>query len=466
MRQKFTLILLFLTFFSINRGFANGKNSNMFYSTSLKKEINSSSWRHILSSFKEAELVKATAIIITMNTYGGELLYADSIRTRILNSKIPVYVFIDNNAASAGALISIACDKIFMRQGASIGAATVVNETGEKMPDKYQSYMRSIMRATAESHGKDTLVSKNDTIYKWKRDPLMAEAMVDERIAIPMVNDSGKILTFTTNDALKYGYCDGTAESLNELIKTQLGVTEYDLKQYEPTVMDNVMGVLTGTMLRGILIMLIIAGIYFELQTPGLGFPSVIAIGAALLYFAPLYLDGLAANWEILIFAVGLLLIALEVFVIPGFGFAGISGIALVVGGLVLSMLGNHSFNFESVDPSLITRAIVTVLGSLIASALLLVYVSSRIGSSGLFKKMALQSEERLEEGYIAVPMEQKLLIGKLAIAHTDLRPSGKIMLEGEVYDAISEFGFIEIGSSVRINRYETGQLYVSRENS
>lgn len=463
MRLKFTLLLFVLTFFSINRGFANSKNPNMFYSTSLKDEINSSSWRHILSSFKEAEALKSTAIIITMNTYGGELLYADSIRTRILNSKIPVYVFVDNNAASAGALISIACDKIFMRQGASIGAATVVNQTGEKMPDKYQSYMRSIMRATAESHGKDSLVSNGITSYKWKRDPSIAEAMVDERIAIPMVIDSGKILTFTTADAIKYGYCEGSAESLDELIRNHLGVSQYELHSYEPTLMDTLMGFLTGSMLRGVLIMLIIAGIYFELQAPGLGFPSVIAIGAAMLYFAPLYLDGLAANWEILIFVVGLLLIVLEIFVIPGFGFAGISGVVLVIVGLILSLIGNQSFNFESVDPSLLTQAIVTVLASLIGSALLLLYISSRIGNKGMFRKMALNTEESLEQGYVGVPMQQKELINKIGVAYTDLRPSGKVMVENEVYDAISEDGFVESGTSVCINRYETGQIYVSK---
>jgi len=154
-----------------------------------------------------------------MNTYGGEVLYADSIRTKILNSKIPVYVFVDNNAASAGALIAIACNKIFMRQGSSIGAATVVNETGAKMPDKYQSYMRATMRATAESHGKDTIINGKDTTYQWKRDPLIAEAMVDDRTVIPGIIDSGKTLTFTAQEAIKYHYCEGVAENVEEVIE-------------------------------------------------------------------------------------------------------------------------------------------------------------------------------------------------------------------------------------------------------
>ena len=152
---------------------------SLIYKINLKKEINSTTWLYIQRGFAEAEEKNADAVLIHMNTYGGEVLYADTIRTRLLNSKMPVYVFVDNNAASAGALIAIACDKIFMRPGASIGAATVVNQTGEQMPDKYQSYMRATMRATAEAHGADTIVEGGKTIIKWKRDPLIAEAMVD-----------------------------------------------------------------------------------------------------------------------------------------------------------------------------------------------------------------------------------------------------------------------------------------------
>ena len=129
-----------------------------------------------------------------MNTYGGEVVYADSIRTRILNTETPVCVFINNNAASAGALICIACDKIFMRSGAVIGASTVVDQSGEVAPDKYQSYMRGIIRATAEAQGKDTLIADGDTMYVWKRDPAIAEAMVDPDVEIPGVIEKGKYL--------------------------------------------------------------------------------------------------------------------------------------------------------------------------------------------------------------------------------------------------------------------------------
>ena len=239
-----------------------------------------------------------------MPNISGFSKYADSIRTKILNSEIPVYVFVDNNAASAGALIAIACDKIYMRPGGSIGAATVVNETGAQMPDKYQSYMRATMRATAEAHGKDTIINGSDTTFNWKRDPLIAEAMVDDRTVIPGIIDSGKTLTFTALEAIKYNYCEGMANNVEEVIEKQLKVKDYELVVFEPTAWDNIKGFLMSSVLQGLLIMLIVGGIYFELQTPGIGFPLGVAITAAVLYFAPLYIDGLAANWEILIFII------------------------------------------------------------------------------------------------------------------------------------------------------------------
>lgn len=438
-----------------------GANENIIYKIDIKKEIGPSTWLYVRKGFSEAAQNKANAILIHMNTYGGEVLYADSIRTKVLNSKIPVYVFVDNNAASAGALIAIACDKIYMRPGGSIGAATVVNETGAQMPDKYQSYMRAKMRATAESHGKDTIISANDTVYKWKRDPMIAEAMVDDRTVIPGIIDSGKTLTFSTQEAIKYHYCEGEAENVEEVIEKKLNLKEYKLLTFKPSVWDNLKGLLMSSVLQGILIMLIVGGIYFELQTPGVGFPLVVAITAAVLYFAPLYIDGLAANWEILIFLIGLVLIALEIFVVPGFGITGISGIVLVVAGLTLSMLNNVVFDFKSVETHALGKALLTVTGGILLAFLLVIYLSSKIGSKGIFSKVALDKTLDKSSGFIGVSMSPKELVGREGIASTVLKLSGKVRVDDKIYDAVSEDGFIEKGTRVSIIRYETGQLYV-----
>ena len=458
MKKNFTLLTIALLGLVSQHVTAN----KLYFSMDLKKNVGSTTWVYIQKGFEEAKNLKASTIIIEMNTYGGEVVYADSIRTKILNSDIPVYVFIDNNAASAGALISIACDKIYMRRGATIGAATVVNQTGEKMPDKYQSYMRATMRATSEAHGRDTVVNGTDTTFTWKRNPLIAEAMVDERTVVPNVADSGKILTFTTQEALKYGYCDGTAENIREIIKKESGNQPYELVKFKPTAWDNIKGFLMSPFFQGILIMLIIGGIYFELQSPGIGFALGVAITAAVLYFAPLYIDGLAANWEIILFVVGLILIGLEIFVVPGFGITGISGIFLVVSGLILSLLNNVNFDFKPIHPADSSKAILTVIGGLTLGFGLIIYLSNKIGSKGLFKKLALETTLENKEGYIGVPTEGVNIVEKKGIAYTVLRPSGKVKVDEKVYDAVSVNGvFIEKGTQIIVVRYETGQVYV-----
>lgn len=429
----------------------------LVYKIDIKKDIGSTTRLYLSNGLAEAKALDADAVLIHMNTYGGQVDAADSMRTAILYSPIPVYVFIDNNAASAGALISIACKKIYMRKGANIGAATVVNQTGSAMPDKYQSYMRSMMRSTAEAHGQDTIIQKNDTLYKWKRDPLIAEAMVDDRVVVPNLTDTGKVLTLTAQEALKWGYCDGIAETPDEVITKYLGFSHYELKSYTPSWYDDLKGFLMNPVFQSLLIIIIIGGIYFEMQTPGLGFPSAAALIAAILYFAPLYIDGLAAYWEILIFVIGILLIAAEIFIIPGFGITGIGGIILIVGGLTMGLLNNTDFNFEEVSEKEFGEALLTVVVGLVIGFVSMIWLSNRIGHRGVFRKVALNTD--LEQA-VSSP-DLSALIGEEGTAATILRPSGKVQIGNEYYDGVSESGFIEKGSKVRVVRFENAQVYV-----
>lgn len=445
------LFLLITTFKSI------GEERKLVYQIDIKKEINNTTRIYLRNGLEEAKLLGADAVLLHMNTYGGLLEAADSMRTAILYNPIPVYVFIDNNAASAGALISIACEKIFMRKGANIGAATVVNQTGAALPDKYQSYMRSMIRSTAEAHGKDTIIQEKDTTFRWKRDPLIAEAMVDERVVVPNLIDSGKVLTFTADEALEWKYCDGIAETPDEVITKYLGYNDYELKTYKPSWEDDLKGFLMNPMLQSLLIIIIIGGIYFEMQTPGLGFPSAAAVVAAILYFAPLYIDGLAQNWEILVFILGLLLIAVEIFIIPGFGIAGICGIIFLIAGLTLSLLNNTDFNFEEVSTKEIGEATLTVLIGLGLGFVLMIWLSNKIGTKGMMRKVALHKD--LEDAHSSPSLTS--LIGKEGTAFTVLRPSGKVMIDNELYDGVSESGFIEKGTKVEVVRFENAQVYV-----
>ena len=435
--------------------------SQNIYKFAINDEINSKTWIFTQKALEEARELNPDLIILHLNTYGGEVVYADSIRTAILRCETPIVAYIDNNAASAGALISIACDRIYMRTGSQIGAATVVSGMdGSKMPDKYQSYMRATMRATAESHGKDSL-------GRWRREPIIAEAMVDESVYIENLLDTGKILTFTTQEAIEHRYCEAEVTTLDEVL-THEGYepSACVITEYKPSAYDKLKGTLMGTALRSILIMLIIGGIYYELQQPGIGFPLAVAVTAAVLYFAPLCMDGVAAYWEIAVFIVGLILLLLEIFVIPGFGVAGISGVLCVIFALVTAMLNNNFFDFSPIVIPDLNQALLTVLLGLIFGTVLIIYLVSKIGTNGMFGRLALAKEQSMDEGYVGVPTEQTTIIGHSGIAITDLRPAGKVEIDGKQYDAVSQFGvFIEKGTPIVVSKYEATQVYVKIKN-
>lgn len=447
---------LCVLFFSVIIYAQNSKP--LIYKINIKKNIGSTTWVYLQNGLHQAKEKEADYVLLHINTYGGGVLEADSMRTAVLNSPIPVLAFIDNNAASAGALISIACDSIFMRSSGSMGAATVVSGEGEQAPDKYQSYMRGIMRATAEAQGRDTLIVGNDTTLVWKRDPKIAEAMVDQRIVVAGLVDSTQVLTLTANQALELDYCDGIAENIDEIAYRYLQLTDYTIETYNATFYDEIKGFLTNGVVQAFLIMIIVGGIYFEIKTPGLGLPTAIAITASILYFTPLYLQGYAQSWEVLVFVVGLILIVFEIFVVPGFGITGISGIFFVVAGLFLALIGNIHFDFKGIPPYQFNQAVLTLIAGLGFGVGLIIYMSSRIGKKGVFRKVALQADQ---EGYYSVPMEPDALVGKTGFAATVLRPSGKVIIDGEYYDAVADKGFIDKGDEVVVRRYGSFQLYV-----
>ena len=462
--QKLIKLIAFIGLFLVSGLISSAQtdtSSKLIYKINIKESIMPAAWRQVKVGFEEASVQNADIILIHMNTYGGMVDMADSIRTKILNSKIPVWVFIDNQAASAGALISIACDSIYMRKGGSIGAATVVDQSGNVVPDKFQSFMRSTMRATAEAKGQDTIVVGKDTILKWRRNPHIAEAMVDPSIYIEGIIDTGKVLTFTADEAIKHGYCEGKAETVDDLLK-QAGVKEYKVAELRPSLLDKLIGFLTNPIVSGLLIMAIVGGIYFELQSPGIGFPLGLAILAAVLYFAPHYLEGLAEHWELLLFIIGVVLVLVEIFAIPGFGVTGIAGILLIVARLTLAMIDNDLFKGSSTF-SWIT--IIRPFGIVVASVFLGlvggIALSKKLLTSSMFPNLALSSELTEKAGFVGVDVQMKSKVGMVGVAITVLRPSGKVQIDNEWFDAMSEYGFIEKGEKVKVIKDESGQLYV-----
>ncbi|WP_200976086.1 nodulation protein NfeD [Echinicola sp. 20G] len=448
MKSTLYLFILFLTFIALpTKAFQDSLGTRKVYILEIKDNIDPRMNRKVKLAMEDAQEKKADYILIHMDTYGGAVNDADDIRTMLLESKTPTMVFIDKDAASAGALISIACDSIYMAPGASIGAATVVmGAGGDAAPDKYQSYMRSMMRSTAEANG---------------RDPKIAEAMVDEKLEIEGITAAGSVITFSVSEAIQNGFCEAKVETTEDIIERQ-GIDEYETIYYEVNTVELIIAFFLNPAVSGFLILIIIGGIYFEIQTPGVGFPIAAAIVAVILYFIPYYLTGLADNWEIIVFFLGLVLLALELFVIPGFGVAGVLGIAGILTGLTLGMIPNDFFDFTFVASAELFVALVTVvIASLIAVAGIFA-LAPKVNQWKAFSKIALADTQNKQDGYTSYWYSEELL-NKEGITHTRLMPSGKILIDDEVYDAHSRGEFIDKGEKIKIISTEGTSLKVKR---
>ena len=401
----------------------------------IKDEIDPRMLRYVKLALENAEKIKADYVIIDMDTYGGVLTDAKEIVDLIMDFKKPIWVFINSDAASAGALISIACDSIYMSPGATIGAATVVEGAGGKAaPDKYQAYMRGIMRSTAEKNG---------------RDPRIAEGMVDERIVIDSIKQEGRVITFTTKEALKYGFCEAQLESIPEILKRN-EIENYDLETFQLGAIEKIIAFVINPFISGILILVILGGIYFELQTPGVGFPLFAALTALVLYLVPYYLNGLAEYWEIIALFIGILLLMAEIFVIPGFGVAGIAGITLTVVSMILIMLNNDFFNFELVPIGDIMKATFAALGGISGGILLLFFGGAKLTETKAFQRLALTDTQQSSKGF-SVNTSNPTMLAKTGIAHTVLRPSGKVFIDEQVYDAFTRGEYVEKGDAIEV---------------
>ncbi|MFD2515842.1 nodulation protein NfeD [Pontibacter locisalis] len=410
----------------------------------IDSEIDPRTNRYTELALEEATEVGADHVLLVLDTFGGALNDADEIRKRILEYPKPIYVFINKNAASAGALISLACDSIYMAPGANIGAATVVGADGEAAPGKYQSYMRSIMRSTAEANG---------------RDPRLAEAMVEASVDSTL--SAGQVLTLTTTEAIKLGFCDGVAVNV-EGVLADLNLLDAEIITYQLSTTDKIVSFFLNPFISGILLLIIVGGLYFELQTPGIGFPLLAALVAGVLYLVPYYLNGLAENWEIMLFVAGLILIALEVFVIPGFGIAGIGGIILVFVSLVLVMVNNQNFDFTFVPSDRLAKSLVSVVAGMLGAAVLIALTWNRIISSKHAQRVILSNTFSSKEGYRSGNTVEHL-IGRTGVAHTRMTPSGRVMIDDTLYDAQARDGFIEKGETVQVIDQSTFSLRVKR---
>jgi len=415
--------------------FGDSLSSGAVYLVPVDGMIDNSLARYIERASADAIGADAALIIYHVDTFGGLVDAADKIRKTILDVPIPTIAYIDKNAASAGALISYSADRIAMAPGSSIGAATVVEGTsGAVASEKYQSYMKGLMRATAEANG---------------RDPRIAEAMVDDSLEVEGISEMGSLLTLSSQEALDVGVADAIMPSIGSILE-ELDLSEAVQVDHQASGVEQFLRFFSSPVLQSILMLMMMGGLYFELQTPGVGFAGLMSALGAALFFAPHYMLGLVESWEIVLFGIGVLLLLAEVFVIPGFGIAGISGLILVMGSLFAALIGNVGLALP--DQGAITSALVTMAATMILMVIMVSTMVRYLPSNQRFNRLVLAPELSSAEGYVATETND-LLIGAIGTALTPLRPSGTVQVTdtGERIDVITAGEFIPSGSAVRV---------------
>jgi membrane-bound serine protease (ClpP class) len=403
---------------------------------------------YVLRVINDATQAGAAAVVLDINTFGGRVDAAVQIRDTLLNSKVPTVAFINKRAISAGALISLAAEKIVMGTGGTIGAATPVQAgqpgaAAQPVEEKTVSYVRKEFRATAESR---------------KRPLLIAEAMVDADVVIAGVTTKGKLLTLTTEESIALKVADYRADTLEEALKV-LGLEGAQIRQATPNWAENVLRFLTHPMVSSLLITIAMVGILIELRTPGFGFPGAIGVSSLGLFLWGHWIVQLAGWEELLIAAVGVALLAIELIFIPGFGLAGIAGIMAILTGLVMSMVGPGD------TPQFIImttgRVVFAILLALLASLALMRFLPRMpIG-----RKLILDTALEAGQGFESAPASDHALVGKTGQATTPLHPAGIAQIEGERVDVISEGELIDAGELIRVVRVDGNRVVVRRQS-
>jgi membrane-bound serine protease (ClpP class) len=391
-------------------------------------------------ALEDAHDAGAAAAILDIDTPGGRVDAAQRIVDAIQDSPVPVHAFVNRRAFSAGALISLAARDIYMRPGAVIGAATPVTGEGQKAPEKIVSAMRSEMRALAEARGLD---------------PRVAEAMVDEDMAIEGVIEAGKLLTLTTDEAVRLGYAREVEDW--DALMAGLGLGGRPVVEAHTNWAEGLVRFLTHPAVAPLLLSLGVLGILIEFKTPAFGLAGLAGVGSLALFFGAHYLVGLAGLEEFLLLAAGLGLLGVEAFVLPGFGIAGILGIAALGSSVYFSLVSNMATAADlGTAAGIVSLAgiVIVVIGWALIRAL---PRSGRFSRSGLM----LQESASRETGYLSATARPELL-GAEGVAVTDLRPAGVARFGDEKVDVVAESEWIEAGTPVRVVT-EDGYRHVVR---
>ena len=435
MKHFFTIFLILIL--SVFNSFAQKK----VYLAHIESEIDLGLAPYITRVIDEAERENVDAIIFKINTLGGRVDAAIQIKDAIISSKILTIAFIDHRAISAGALIALSNKKIVMVPAGSIGAATVVDQSGQKVGEKYQSFMRSEMRSIAEKNGRPVDI---------------CQGMVDERIVVPGLVDSTQLITLTTDEAIKYGIADTVVSDLNDVLK-DFNLSGAKVIDVRPNWAEDTVKFLNNPIVSSILIMIGIFGLFAEIKHPGFGLPGIAGVIALLLFFGSSYILDLASILDIILFAAGVVLLILEIFVIPGFGVAGILGIIFVIASLFLALIGG---SLPFVDTQQVSIAVIQLASALVAAILLIILLARFLPKSTVFSRLVLSNEENADKGFVSSKSLSEL-IGREGKALTTLRPAGMADFNGEKIDVVADGDYVQQGSKLKVLRVEGSKVVV-----
>ncbi len=387
---------------------------------------------YIQRVLSEAEEAGAHAAILDVNTLGGRVDAALTIVDAVSSARIPVYALVDPRAISAGALISVSADSVFMVPDGLMGASTVVTGGGEKAPEKAQSVMRAQFRTIAERRGID---------------PEIGMAMVDEEIAIEGVVEAGKLLTLTTDEAVRVGYAI-EVDGFDDLLE-RLGVADAEVRVPGVNWAERLVRFLSNPLVAPLLLSIGTLGILIEIKTPSFGIAGTVGVVSLAAFFGSHWIIGLAGMEELLLLTAGLIALGIELFLVPGFGIAGLIAFLCIGASIFLALIGNLPTWGD------VTRAsgIIFMAGLIVIAAIYLIVrqLPARAGARGIFLKTATSTEDGFVSG-----VAREDLTGHEGVTITDLRPAGAIKIDGERLDVVSEVGFVAKGTRVRIIRSES----------
>jgi membrane-bound serine protease (ClpP class) len=432
---------LFLTLALLALPSAASAQAPLVYRLDVTGTVENGLAPYIARGIREAEAAGATAVYLNIDTPGGRIDAAERISDAVRGAAIPVYAFVNPRAFSAGALIAISANAVYMRPGAVMGAATPVDGEGTKASEKMVSAMRAEFRAVAEQRGLD---------------PRIAEAMVDERVAVPGLTEEGRLLTLTTGEAVRVGYAKGSAAGESALLDA-VGLAGAQVVTVEPNWAELVVRFLTNPLVAPLLLSLGVLGLVFEIKTGAFGLGGLLSLASLGLFFGSSFVVGLAGWEEILLLGLGLLALAVEVFVLPGFGVAGVLGIVAIGVSIVMAMIGAAPSGGD------IARALAVLGASLVITAAVAFAWLRHLPSSGRFKGLLLRGSMPQSDGYISAPASE--LVGRDGVALTDLRPAGTAQIGSERVDVVTEGEYVPQGSAVRVIRSE-GYRHVVRQAS